>query len=92
MTRTFRTLAVMLLIPPLILYPLAQAHILLSGSPGWWIATVLILIWAIGIAALLASGWRRSVIALVGLAYSVISLFALPVLALSASCVVGPCL
>lgn len=92
MTRTFRTLAVMLLIPPLILYPLAQAHILLSGSPGWWLATVLISVWVIGMAALLASGWRRSVIALVGSAYTLVSFFALPMMALSASCVVGPCL
>lgn len=92
MTRTFRTLAVMLLGPPLILYPLAEANILLSGSPGWWLATVLISIWVMGMAALLASGWRRSVIALVGSTYTLLSVFALPMLALSASCVVGPCL
>ncbi len=90
MGRTFRTLAVMLLGPPAILYPLAQADVLLSRSPGWWLATVLIAVWVISMAALLTSGWRTKVVALVGSVYTLVSVIALPMMALSASCVRGP--
>jgi len=82
----------MLLGPPLILYPLAQARILLSDSPEWWLATVLMAVWILGMAALLTSGWRTKTIVAVGSAYTLASLFALPAMALSASCAVGPCL
>lgn len=92
MGRTIRTIAVMLLGPPLILYLLAQVHILLSGSPAWWIATVLIAIWIMGVAALRTSRWRTGVIILVGAIYTFGSAFVLPLMALSASCAVGPCL
>jgi hypothetical protein len=82
----------MVLAPPLLIYPLAQARILLTNAPETRIWGVLITVWAVGMAALLKSGWRNTIIAGVGAIYTLVALLLLPLLALSASCMVGPCL
>ena len=94
MGRTVRTLAIMLMAPPLMLYALAQAGAL-SHNSGLGEATGYALLaspWAVGMAALLTSGWRREVKLGVGLAYSLAAIPLLPVLALLAVCTTGDCL
>ena len=92
MLRSVRTIGMMLILPPLAIYPLAQARILLTNAPEQRIWSILIGIWALGMAALLTSGWSRTLIACVGVGYTLLAIFLLPILTLSASCMVGPCL
>ena len=92
MQRTARTIAVMVLAPPLLIYPLAHLGILLTTSPALRIWTILVAVWGVGMAALLTSHWRGPIIVGVGAAYTLIAIFLLPLLALSASCMGGPCL
>jgi hypothetical protein len=92
MLRTARTIAIMGLAPPLLIYPLAQGRILLTTSPDLRVWTILVFVWAVGMAALLTSRWRGSIIFAVGVGYTIVSIFLLPLLSLSASCMVGPCL
>lgn len=92
MPRTFRTIAIMVLAPPLLIYSLAHLRILLTTSGELRIASILIAVWSVGMVALLTSTWRVSVIIAVGIAYTLACLFLLPMLTLSASCMVGPCL
>ncbi|HEY0627911.1 MAG TPA: hypothetical protein VGD23_01140 [Sphingomicrobium sp.] len=82
----------MVLAPPFLIYSLAHLRILLTTSGELRIASILIAIWSVGMAALLTSKWRVSVIIAVGIAYTLVSIFLLPMLTLSASCMVGPCL
>ena len=92
MQRTIFTIAVMVLAPPLLIYPLAYSGVLLTTSSETRLWAILVGVWAVGIAALLPSQWRGSIIIGAGAVYTVASLFLLPLLALSASCMVGPCL
>jgi hypothetical protein len=90
MGRTLRTLAIMLLAPPLLLYALAQAGAFGHGAIADY--ALLATAWAAGMAALPASGWRRDVQLIVGLAYTLAAIPALPFLALLAVCTTGDCL
>ena len=92
MLRSSRTTAIMLLAPPLLIYLLAHAGLLLSGSPEPRSLMLLVAVWAVGIAALLTSGWRAERIFWVGWGYTVASAILLPFIKLMASCSVGPCL
>lgn len=91
MFRTARTLAAMIL-PPLLLYPLASFGLVTTKSPEGLLFAVLALLWAVGVSAVTTSGWRRPTVTTVGVGYSLAALAGLPLLALSASCAFGPCL
>jgi hypothetical protein len=83
----------MALAPPLLIYLLAYAGLLLSNSPQARALMIRAAVWAVGIAALLTSGWRAERIFWVGWGYTVISAILLPFIRLFASCSVGgPCL
>lgn len=92
MRRSLVTIVVILLLPPLLLYSLAGVGFLTTMSPEPRLRAVLIMIWAMGIAALSLSGWRRNVVITAAVAYTLAALVALPYLALMASCAFGPCL
>jgi hypothetical protein len=94
MGRTIRTLVIMLLAPPLLLYALAQAGAFHSAAVDSAAAgyALLAAAWATGITALLASGWPRDVQLKVGLAYTLAAIPVLPFLALLAVCTTGDCL
>jgi hypothetical protein len=90
MASTVRTLAIMLLGPPLLLYALAQAGAF-GHSPAADYALMAIP-WAIGLAALITSGWPSPVRLWLGAAYTLAAMPALPFLALLAVCSTGDCL
>lgn len=94
MRKTVRTLVLMFVAPPLLLYALAQAGALSDPSDlGAAVAYALLAaIWAIGMAALLTSGWRRGVKLGAGVAYTLAAIPVLPFLALLAVCTTGDCL
>jgi hypothetical protein len=94
MERTLRTIAIMLLAPPLLLYALAQAGAFSPSANLSAVASYALLApaWAAGMAALPTSGWRRQVQLIVGLAYTLVAIPALPFLALLAVCTTGDCL
>jgi hypothetical protein len=66
--------------PPLLLYLLAKLGVLTTASPSISIWLVLLALWLIGIAALLSSGWQRSIIVVTSSVYSAASLVVLPIL------------
>lgn len=91
MGRTIRTVAIMLLAPPALLYALAHAGAFDTPSALAHYA-LLVSVWAIGMAALARSRWPLDVKLVAGLAYSLAAVFALPLLALLAVCSTGDCL
>ncbi|HEX8534300.1 MAG TPA: hypothetical protein VF662_09040 [Allosphingosinicella sp.] len=91
MARTVRTIAAMVLAPPLFLLVLAQMGAFASRSPMIGYASMLG-VWAIGMAALLSSGWERRMLIWVGVAYTIVAAPIIPFLGLLAVCSTGDCI
>jgi hypothetical protein len=91
MASTIRTVAIMVLAPPLLIYALMRAGAFASHGPviGYG---ALVLPWAIAMAGLVTSGWQKKVQASVGVAYTLAAIPVLPFLALLAVCTTGDCL
>ena len=91
MARTIGTIFVMILAPPLLLFALAHLSLFAARAPLVAYAA-LIAIWAIGIGAMLSSGWSRRVLVGVGVAYTLAAVPILPFLGLLAVCSTGDCI
>lgn len=91
MDRTGPVIVVMVLAPPVLIYALVRADAFANLHPvigyGAFVAP-----WAIGMAALAASGWPLKVKLWAGAAYTLASIPALPFIALIAVCTTGDCL
>ena len=89
MARTIRTIAALLLAPPVLLLAVAHLHV---GSSDWhWLTAVGILA-LIALVAIGTSGWAMRAQLIVGSIYLLIAIPALPFLALLAECSTGNCL
>ena len=88
MGRTLRTVALMAYAPPLLLYAAAHLTGLLQDAAAY---AVLLLVYAVGMAALFTSRWPRHILLGIGVAYTIASVLLLPFLALLAVCTTGDC-
>ena len=89
--RTIRTFAIMMLTPPLALLLLAHTGLIPTrwGNADY---AVLLALWAMGISAMAWSRWPLGVMLVVGIAYTILAIPALPLLGLVAVCSTGNCL
>jgi len=91
MKSTLRTLAIMLLMPPLVL--VAWAHALPGSMGSEWVALpLLIALIVAGLVAVATSRWPPSVKAVVAIVYALAAIPLLPFMTLVAVCSTGDCL
>lgn len=90
MPRNLTVIAIMLLAPPLVLF--GAAHLSLLSHSAVASYGVLVLAWAVGIAALIASSWPRRIKWGLGIGYTVIAVPLVPFLGLLAACSTGDCI
>lgn len=88
---TIRTVAIMALAPPLLLFGVAHAGVV-SYLPVMTGYALFVLAWALGIAAVATSGWPPLVKAWVAVAYTLAAMPGMPFLGLLAVCSTGNCL
>jgi hypothetical protein len=88
--RNLTVIAIMLLAPLLVL--LGAAHLSLFSSSAVVSYGVLVLAWAVGMAALVASSWPQRIKWGLGIAYTLIAVPLAPFLALLAVCSTGDCI
>jgi hypothetical protein len=82
----------MLLGPPVALLALAHSGVFETYSSDLIVFATWIGAWALGITALLSSGWTRRAIMWVGVAYTIAAVPIIPFLGLLAGCSTGDCL
>ena len=91
MSRTWLTVAIMVLAPPVLLLSLAHLGAFISHSAlvGY---SALVAAWLLGIAALATSRWPRRTKVWVGVAYTLAAIPLIPFLGLLAVCSTGDCI